>query len=66
MKSRVLFYLELASTCAGFLVLLGPPAWQEVNRGVTYALLITLGIAAIAGLFLVGHLYRNQRQAPYE
>lgn len=66
MLRRALFYLELVSCLAGFGVLFGPPAWQDINRGVTYGLLITLIVAAVSGAVLVGHLYSNQRQAPYE
>jgi hypothetical protein len=56
---------ELLGSLLGFVWLIGPPAWQEIPRGVTEALLIVVGLCGIVGAGLLLHLAHNQRQPPY-
>lgn len=62
---RVDSILSIIGALAGFLLLLGPPAWQEVNRAITYAILITLLIALIAAGIISIRIYLDQRRPPY-
>jgi hypothetical protein len=63
---RFLALVETFGSLLGFAVLFGPPAWSEVNRGVTIALLVTLGISAFFGLGLLWKIALAQREPPYE
>jgi hypothetical protein len=62
---RLVSLTELAGSLIGFLWLFGPPAWQEVGRGVTIALLVVLGIAGGSGVALIYIVVRSQVQPPY-
>ena len=57
--------IEVFGTLLGFFWLFAPPAWQEVNRGVTIALLVVLALCALASLGLIIHLIIDQRKPPY-
>jgi hypothetical protein len=63
---RFLALVETFGSLLGFLVLFGPPAWSEVNRGVTIALLCTVGIAGAFGVVLLIKIASSQREKPYE
>lgn len=58
--------LETIGSLIGFVWLLGPPSWQDINRGTTIALLFVLFLTAITALILSIHLYHNQNKAPYD
>lgn len=63
---KVWKFVETVGSILGFALLFGPPAWQEVNRGVTSALLVVLIVAGGFGLFLLTAIIRSQLEPPYE
>lgn len=57
--------IEVFGTLLGFFWLFAPPAWQEVNRGVTITLLVVLVLCALASLGLIIYIIIDQRKPVY-
>lgn len=62
---KVWSFIEAVGSILGFALLLGPPAFQDINRGVTIALLVTLAIAGGFGAFLMAAIVKSQREPSY-
>jgi uncharacterized membrane-anchored protein len=62
---KIIGIIEGMGSIIGFIILLGPNAWQEANRSITTGIVVVLILAGIAGLSLLVLLAYNQARPTY-